>query len=162
MSSQRNGTDTLSAMSFQVTCAYLLFYHSVFLYYIISLSPPLPFLPSYTPSCFLHSSSFPSFLDSFSTSLFHSFLPSSISSFFFFFPSLPTYSLHPEGDQESKYRLWAAAVFGYVFAAYFMQLLYAEYNNFSVRRLQYLVQARNVTYCTVPLVCMCDVTEHGI
>jgi ABC-type sulfate transport system permease component len=92
MSSQRNGTDTLSAMSFQVTCAYLLFYHSVFLYYIISLSPPLPFLPSYTPSCFLHSSSFPSFLDSFSTSLFHSFLPSSISSFFFtFLPYLLTH-----------------------------------------------------------------------
>ena len=36
--------------------------------------------------------------------------------------------------------MWAAAIFGYVFAAYFMQLLYAEYNNFSVRRLQYLVQ----------------------
>jgi hypothetical protein len=46
-----------------------------------------------------------------------------------------------EGNLETKYRLWAAAIFGYVFAAYFMQLLYAEYNNFSVRRLQYLVQA---------------------
>ena len=45
------------------------------------------------------------------------------------------------GASETKYRLWAAAVFGYIFAAYFMQLLYAEYNNFSVRRLQYLVQA---------------------
>jgi hypothetical protein len=45
------------------------------------------------------------------------------------------------GDENAHYRLWAAAIFGYVFAAYFMQLLYAEYNNFSVRRLQYLVQA---------------------
>jgi hypothetical protein len=47
------------------------------------------------------------------------------------------------GSLEAKYRLWAAAIFGYVFAAYFMQLLYAEYNNFSVRRLQYLVQVRD-------------------
>ena len=72
---------------------------------------------------------------------------------------LPPYSFFPstfpEGDQESKYRLWAAAVFGYVFAAYFMQLLYAEYNNFSVRRLQYLVQVGDVTVtytCTYALV----------
>ena len=49
-------------------------------------------------------------------------------------------------------------MFGYVFAAYFMQLLYAEYNNFSVRRLQYLVQARNVVYRTVCMyACTCDV-----
>ncbi len=40
----------------------------------------------------------------------------------------------------TKYRLWAAAIFGYVFCAYFCQLLYAEYNNFSVNRLKYLVQ----------------------
>lgn len=38
-------------------------------------------------------------------------------------------------------RLWVSAFFGYIFAAYFCQLLYLEYNNFSVRRLQYLVQA---------------------
>ena len=37
-------------------------------------------------------------------------------------------------------RLWVAAIFGYIFTAYFCQLLYAEYHNFSVRRLQYLVQ----------------------
>ena len=36
--------------------------------------------------------------------------------------------------------LWIAAIFCYAFTAYFCQLLYAEYNNFSVRRLQYLVQ----------------------
>lgn len=42
---------------------------------------------------------------------------------------------------DSRYRLWFAAIFGYMFSAYFCQLLYAEYNNFSVRRLQYLVQA---------------------
>ena len=79
----------------------------------------------------LHSTSF----SSFSFFLF-TFLPLPSSLFLIFYI--------PEGDQESKYRLWAAAVFGYVFAAYFMQLLYAEYNNFSVRRLQYLVQVRNV------------------
>ena len=45
------------------------------------------------------------------------------------------------GDDVVKYRLWVSAIFGYIFAAYFCQLLYAEYNNFSVRRLQYLVQA---------------------
>lgn len=45
------------------------------------------------------------------------------------------------GAAYEKYRLWAAAIFSYVFAAYFCQLLYAEYNNFSIRRLQYLVQA---------------------
>ena len=45
-----------------------------------------------------------------------------------------------QGD--SRYRLWFAAIFGYIFSAYFCQLLHAEYNNFSVRRLQYLVQVR--------------------
>ncbi len=43
---------------------------------------------------------------------------------------------------DSKSRLWFAAIFGYIFSAYFCQLLYAEYNNFSVRRLQYLVQVK--------------------
>lgn len=44
------------------------------------------------------------------------------------------------GEDKYKFRLWAAAIFGYVFAAYCCQLLYAEYSNFSLRRLQYLVQ----------------------
>eukprot|EP01038_Epipyxis_sp_PR26KG_P006986 gene6986-9547_t len=37
-------------------------------------------------------------------------------------------------------RLWISAIFSYVFAAYFCQLLYAEYHNFNVRRMQYLIQ----------------------
>ena len=37
-------------------------------------------------------------------------------------------------------RLWVTALFGYIFTAYFCQLLFTEYNNFSVRRLEYLVQ----------------------
>lgn len=45
------------------------------------------------------------------------------------------------GEDKYKFRLWGAAIFGYIFAAYFCQLLYAEYSNFSLRRLQYLVQA---------------------
>jgi len=44
------------------------------------------------------------------------------------------------GPPDMKYRLWAATLFCYVFSAYFCQLLYAEYNNFSIKRLQYLVQ----------------------
>ena len=44
------------------------------------------------------------------------------------------------GQDSYKFRLWAAAIFGYVFSAYFCQLLFAEYSNFSIRRLQYLVQ----------------------
>ena len=43
-------------------------------------------------------------------------------------------------DNSNMDRLWFPAIFGYVFGAYFCQLLYAEYNNFSVRRLQYFVQ----------------------
>lgn len=49
-----------------------------------------------------------------------------------------------------KYRLWVSALFGYIFSAYFCQLLYAEYNNFSVRRLQYLVQSDPDTSITDP------------
>jgi calcium permeable stress-gated cation channel len=45
------------------------------------------------------------------------------------------------GQQSTRYRLWISALMGYVFAAYFCQLLYVEYNNFSVKRLQFLVQA---------------------
>jgi hypothetical protein len=44
-------------------------------------------------------------------------------------------------DNDSRGRLWLAAIFSYVYSAYFCQLLYAEYNNFSIHRLQYLVQA---------------------
>jgi hypothetical protein len=43
-------------------------------------------------------------------------------------------------NDENKYRLWAAAIFGYLFAAYFCQLMYAEYGMFSSNRLKYLVQ----------------------
>jgi len=35
-------------------------------------------------------------------------------------------------------RLWVTAIMFYLFAAYFCQLLYAEYHNFSILRLQYL------------------------
>lgn len=47
------------------------------------------------------------------------------------------------GDENIKSRLYATVIFGYIFSAYFCQLLYREYNNFSVRRLQYLVQTTN-------------------
>lgn len=45
------------------------------------------------------------------------------------------------GEKKFKYRLWVSAFFSYLFTAYFCQLMYAEYNNFSIRRLQYLVQS---------------------
>lgn len=38
-------------------------------------------------------------------------------------------------------RLWVTAIFSYIFAAYFCQLLFYEYKNFSIRRLQFLLQA---------------------
>lgn len=44
-------------------------------------------------------------------------------------------------DEGPKYRLWVTAVFGYVLAAYFCQLMYVEYQNFSRQRLHYLAQA---------------------
>ena len=44
-----------------------------------------------------------------------------------------------KGTDDMKYRLWFSALFAYMFAAYFCQLLYAEYNNFSMRRLHFLV-----------------------
>ncbi len=53
-------------------------------------------------------------------------------------------------DNAMKYRLWVSAICGYLFAAYFCQLLHAEYNNFSVRRLKYLVQV-TPTLCTILL-----------
>jgi hypothetical protein len=46
-----------------------------------------------------------------------------------------------KGDYEMKDRLWITAIFGYIFAAYFCQLLFYEYKNFSIRRLQFLLQA---------------------
>ena len=45
-----------------------------------------------------------------------------------------------ESDASPKYRLWLTAVFGYIYTVYFCQLLYAEYNNFSLQRLHYLAQ----------------------
>jgi hypothetical protein len=47
-----------------------------------------------------------------------------------------------ETDASPKYRLWLTAVFGYIYTVYFCQLLYAEYNNFSLQRLHYLAQVR--------------------
>lgn len=44
------------------------------------------------------------------------------------------------GDKDIKFRLWVPAVAGYIFSAYFCQLLYAEYSNFARKRLEYLVQ----------------------
>ena len=45
-------------------------------------------------------------------------------------------------DEGPKQRLWVTAIFGYVFAAYFCQLLFTEYHNFSLQRLHYLAQVR--------------------
>jgi hypothetical protein len=42
---------------------------------------------------------------------------------------------------DTQFRLWATVIFAYMFAAYFCQLLYAEYGMFSSNRLKYLVQA---------------------
>lgn len=54
---------------------------------------------------------------------------------------VPTYAAYPK-DSVSSWDIytisnvlparWVAAIFGYVFAAYFCQLLLSEYNNFSV------------------------------
>lgn len=46
-----------------------------------------------------------------------------------------------KGDYEMEDRLWITAIFSYIFAAYFCQLLFYEYKNFSIRRLQFLLQA---------------------
>jgi len=48
-----------------------------------------------------------------------------------------------KGEDRMKFRLWAAAVFGYIFAAYFCKLLQTEYNAFCIRRLIYLTQQYN-------------------
>lgn len=45
------------------------------------------------------------------------------------------------GSELEKFRLWVPALLSYIFAAYFCQLLHAEYHNFAIRRLQFLVQA---------------------
>lgn len=69
---------------------------------------------------------------------------------------VPVYSAYPKSGtnvQWDQYTIsnvyparWVAAIFGYIFAAYFCQLLLAEYNNFSVRRLQYFVNPNQSTY----------------
>lgn len=46
-------------------------------------------------------------------------------------------------DEGPKYRLWVTAIFGYVYAAYFCQLLFTEYHNFSLQRLHYLAQVES-------------------
>ena len=51
-----------------------------------------------------------------------------------------------KGTDNMKYRLWFSAIFAYMFAAYFCQLLYAEYNNFSKRRLHFLVLSDPESY----------------
>ena len=38
-------------------------------------------------------------------------------------------------DEGPKYRLWVTAIFGYVYAAYFCQLLFTEYHNFSLQHI---------------------------
>lgn len=45
------------------------------------------------------------------------------------------------GPRIVKYRLWITSLLSYAFAAYFCQLLNTEYNRFSIRRLQWLVQS---------------------
>jgi hypothetical protein len=47
-------------------------------------------------------------------------------------------------DEGPRYRLWVTAVLGYVYAAYFCQLLFTEYHNFSLQRLHYLAQVSYV------------------
>ncbi len=54
------------------------------------------------------------------------------------------------GDEKAKNRLWFATIFAYMASAYFCQLLYAEYNNFSVKRLHYLVQKEADGYTVDP------------
>lgn len=48
-----------------------------------------------------------------------------------------------KGENRMKFRLWAAAVFAYIFSAYFCKLLQTEYNAFCIRRLIYLTQQYN-------------------
>jgi len=49
------------------------------------------------------------------------------------------YTLANVFGSESKARLWVPAIFGYIFSAYFCHLLYKEYKNFVLKRLEYLV-----------------------
>lgn len=44
-------------------------------------------------------------------------------------------------DRSERDRVWLAVIFGYIFSAYFCQLLYNEYNNFSNERLRCLVSS---------------------
>lgn len=68
---------------------------------------------------------------------------------------VPIYSVYPKkfGSHWDAFTIsnvlaarWVAAIFGYAFAAYFCQLLLSEYNNFSVRRLQYFVNPNASAY----------------
>jgi hypothetical protein len=64
---------------------------------------------------------------------------------FFFTPQWDRFTISnllAAQDEDMRHRLWLSAVFAYIFTAYFCQLLYAEYKNFTVRRLKYLVQVR--------------------
>lgn len=49
------------------------------------------------------------------------------------------------GDPDAGFRFWITAVFAYIFAAYFCQLLYVEYDNFSILRLSYLIKTDDVS-----------------
>ena len=48
------------------------------------------------------------------------------------------------GPSEYKNRYWATALFAYIFAIYFCQLFYKEYDKFSTLRLSYLVKSDEV------------------
>ncbi len=51
------------------------------------------------------------------------------------------------GPTANKGRTWAAVLFSYLFAAYFCQLFYAEYDRFSTLRLSYL--AKVLLVCSI-------------
>lgn len=48
------------------------------------------------------------------------------------------------GSEGSKLRVWATVLFAYVFAAYFCQVFYTEYDRFSTLRLSYLTKVDEV------------------
>ena len=50
------------------------------------------------------------------------------------------YTLANIPNNPSANQLWVPAVFAYVFSIYFCHLMYTEYKNFVLRRIQYLIQ----------------------
>jgi len=65
------------------------------------------------------------------------------------------YTLANIFNGETQSRLWVPAIYGYLFSAYFCHLLYKEYKNFVIKRLEYLVSGDpdtpNQTHYTVML-----------